>query len=322
MPLIPSNYKPPFLFRNGHFSTIYAGLVRKVNGVTQKRERLNLIDGDFLDIDWSQAKVPTNKVVVLLHGLEGDAQRHYITGSAKKLNHNGYDCCAVNFRGCSGEPNKLYRSYHSGATEDLIAVVNHIKTTKTYSQIYIMGFSLGGNLLLKYLGEGNQVPKELKAAVAISVPCNLKDACNQLLQSKNALYSARFKKNLLAKLRVKNKMFPAYISENEIKSIVTLKDFDNIYTGPAHGFKDADDYYNKCSCKQFLTAIVKPSLILNAKNDSFLGDDCYPYEEANINTNLYLETPEFGGHVGFWGRNNISYAEERALSFFEQFAKN
>lgn len=322
MPLISSNYKPPFLFRNGHFSTIYAGLVRRVNGVTQNRERLDLADGDFLDIDWSHAKVATNKVVILLHGLEGDAQRHYITGSAKKLNQNGYDCCAVNFRGCSGEPNKLYRSYHSGATEDLIAVIDHILTRKTYAQIYLMGFSLGGNLLLKYLGEENKLPTQLKAAVAISVPCNLKDACNQLLRSKNVLYSARFKKNLLAKLRLKKQFFPTQITEREIKSIVTLKDFDNIYTGPAHGFKDADDYYTKCSCNQFLTAIKIPSLIINAKNDSFLGNDCYPYKEAHKNNNIHLETPEFGGHVGFWGLNNSSYAEERAVDFFEQFDKN
>ncbi len=318
MPLVPSNYRPPFLFRNGHFSTIYSGMFRKVNGVVQKRERIDLSDGDFLDLDWSESVVPTKKVVILLHGLEGDAQRHYMTGSAKKLNQNGFDACAVNFRGCSGEPNRLYRSYHSGATEDLVAVINYILAIKEYEELYLMGYSLGGNLLLKYLGEGNLVPKAMKAAMAISVPCDLKDACDELLSSKNVLYSARFKKHLLAKLRTKRELYPERISEAAIKSIVTLKDFDDAYTAPAHGFKDAHDYYAKSSCKQFLPHIKVPCLILNAKDDSFLGENCYPYTEAETNTNLHLEVPEFGGHVGFWGRKNSSYAEVRAVEFFTQ----
>ena len=245
MPLVPSNYRPPFPFRNGHFSTIYSGVFRKVNGLTQKRERLELSDGDFLDLDWSESVLPTKKLVILLHGLEGDAQRHYMTGSAKRLNQNNYDACAVNFRGCSGEPNRLYRSYHSGATEDLIAVIGHILETKTYDSIYLKGYSLGGNLIMKYLGEGNKIPEEIRAAVAVSVPCDLRDACDQLLASKNVLYSARFKKHLLGKLRLKQKQFPERISEEKIKAIVTLKDFDDTYTAPAHGFKDAYDYYDK-----------------------------------------------------------------------------
>ena len=320
MPLVPSNYRPPFAFRNGHFSTIYAGIFRKVNGVVQRRERLDLPDGDFLDLDWSESLLPTKKLVILLHGLEGDAQRHYITGSAKGLNENTFDTCAVNFRGCSGETNRLYRSYHSGATEDLISVINHILSNKNYEEIYLMGFSLGGNLLLKYLGEGNEVSSYLKAAVAVSVPCDLKDACDELLKSKNVLYSKRFKKHLLAKLRIKQTQFPDKISESDIAKIVTLKDFDDVYTGPAHGFKDALDYYEKCSSKQFLPKISVPSLVINAKNDSFLGDRCYPYDEARQNPNLHLEIPEFGGHVGFWGKKNVSYAEQRAVEFFSSFS--
>ncbi|NND79839.1 MAG: alpha/beta hydrolase, partial [Maribacter sp.] len=126
MPLITSDYNPPFPFKNGHVATFFSGLVRKVDGVVQERERIRLTDGDFLDLDWSFSSKATNKVMILLHGLEGHAQRPYITGSAKLGNFNGYDACAVNFRGCSGEMNNLYRSYHSGATEDLEAVVSHI----------------------------------------------------------------------------------------------------------------------------------------------------------------------------------------------------
>lgn len=317
MPKVSSNYTPPLLFRNGHFATIYSGIVRSVNGVVQNRERIVLSDGDFLDLDWSRAQGPSKKLVVLLHGLEGDAQRPYITGSAKILNQNGYDACSVNYRGCSGEPNKMYRSYHSGATEDLIEVLDHICSTRQYSEIYLKGFSLGGNLLLKYLGEGNNVPKELKGAVAVSVPCNLHDSCKQLLSPKNILYAIRFKGNLLDKLKQKQQMFPDKISDANIKQIKTLKDFDDIYTSKAHGFKDALDYYKKSSSLQFLPNIKVPSLIINAKDDSFLGPECYPFKETDHNPDLFLETPKYGGHVGFWGKNNITYTEKRALSFFD-----
>ena len=317
MPQLNSDYTPPLLFKNGHFATIYSGIIRSVNCVVQKRERITLSDGDFLDLDWSDSVTPTQKLVILLHGLEGDAQRPYITGSAKILNQNGYDTCAVNYRGCSGEPNVKYRSYHSGATEDLIEVLNHILNTKNYSEIYLKGFSLGGNLLLKYLGEGNDVPKEIKGAVAVSVPCNLHDSCKQLLSIKNIMYAIKFKGNLLGKLRQKQHMFPDKISDNDIKSIKTLKDFDDIYTSRAHGFEDALDYYKKSSSLQFLPHIQVPSLIINAKDDSFLGPECYPIKETDRNNKLFLEMPSYGGHVGFWGKNNITYTEKRALAFFD-----
>ncbi|MGW9684353.1 YheT family hydrolase [Flagellimonas sp. 2504JD1-5] len=316
MPLISSNYHPPRFFRSGHLSTIYCGLFRRVNNLVQTRERIILSDHDFLDLDWSHSTTSTKKLVVLLHGLEGDAQRPYITGSAKLFNKNGFDACAVNLRGCSGEPNLLYRSYHSGATEDLKEVLHHILSTKDYSEIYLKGFSLGGNLALKYLGEDNATPKEIKAAVAVSVPCSLKDSCDQLLSNKNVLYARRFKKHLISKLKQKQPLFSHQISDSDIKAIKTLKDFDDIYTSRAHNFKDALDYYTKCSSLQFLPNITAPSLIINAKNDSFLGTDCYPVAEAEKNKKLLLEMPNYGGHVGFWGKNNISYSERRALEFF------
>ncbi len=316
MPLIPSNYSPPLFFKGGHLSTIYCGLFRRVNDLVQARERLTLSDGDFLDLDWSKSDTPTKRLVVLLHGLEGDAQRPYITGSAKLFNQNGFDACAVNYRGCSGEPNTLYRSYHSGVTEDLEEIINHILSTKKYSEVFLKGFSLGGNLLLKYLGEGNNIPKEIKGAVAISVPCSLKDSCDQLLSFENILYADRFKRHLIAKLRQKQLLFPDLISATDIKAVKTLKDFDDIYTSRAHNFKDALDYYAKCSSLQFLPNISIPSLIVNAENDSFLGQDCYPKAEAEKNKHLFLEIPKYGGHVGFWGKHSTTYTEQRALTFF------
>ncbi len=322
MPLVPDDYQPPFLFRNGHFSTIYHGLLRKVDGVVQQRERLELPDGDFLDLDWSESAAPTQKAVILLHGLEGNAQRPYITGSAKQLNSYGFDTCAVNFRGCSGEPNRKYKSYHSGATDDLVAVVNHILNTRMYKELYLKGYSLGGNVALKYLGEGNIIPEQVKGAIAVSVPCDLHDACIELLKPKNILYARRFKKHLIAKLKEKHHLFPERVSKAQIYSIVTLKDFDDVYTGPAHGFIDALDYYRECSSKQFLSNVNVPSLIINAKNDSFLGSNCYPFGEAEANEHVHLEVPDFGGHVGFWGKQNVTYAEQRAVKFFAALAQN
>ncbi|MEM9362890.1 MAG: alpha/beta fold hydrolase [Bacteroidota bacterium] len=319
MPLVDSSYNPPLFFKHGHASTIYAGLVRSVKNLKQQRERIHLTDGDFLDLDWSYSKDSKNRLVILLHGLEGDAHRHYITGSAKLLNSSGFDACSVNFRGCSGEPNHLYRSYHSGATEDLDEVIRHILGDKKYSSIYIKGFSLGGNLLLKYLGEREQHPEEIKAAVAVSVPCDLHSSCEQLLSSKNMLYAKRFKRNLLQKLRQKQERFPELVSNTDINSIITLKDFDDVYTSKAHNFKNALDYYSQCSCLQFLATIKVPSLIINAWNDSFLGETCYPIEEAQKNPYLHLEIPKYGGHVGFWGKNNITYTEKRALEFFNDY---
>lgn len=318
MPVIPSEYNPPLLFKNGHFSTMYSGLVRKVDGVVQERERINLPDGDFLDLDWSFSQMPTKKVLILLHGLEGNAQRPYITGSAKQANLNGMDVCAVNFRTCSGELNKLYRSYHSGASEDLHAVVLHLLDLNKYSHIYIKGFSLGGNMALKYLGEQNEHPNEIKGAIAVSVPCSLHSSLVQLLKPKNFLYAQRFKDHLKAKMRAKQKLFPSKISDADIANVKTLKDFDDIYTSRAHGFKDAMDYYEQCSSLQFLPNIKIPALIINAQNDSFLGEACYPFKEARTNNTLYLEVPKSGGHVGFHGKQNITYTEKRVIKFFNE----
>lgn len=319
MPLLPTTYNPPFPFKNGHIATIYAGIVRKVTDLEQHRERIPLPDGDFLDLDWSHAPVKTDKMAILLHGLEGNAQRPYITGSAKQFVSAGFDVCAVNHRSCSGETNRLFRSYHSGATEDLEAVVNHVLSTRAYPQIHIKGFSLGGNMALKYLGEGRKIPEQVKAVIAVSAPCSLHSSLVELLKPKNFLYARRFRRHLIEKLRAKQQLFPELISDADIKKVITLKDFDDIYTSKAHGFKDAIDYYTQCSSLQFLPDIQIPTLIINAVNDSFLGPECYPEKEAENNGNLYLEMPKYGGHVGFYAPKNLTYTEKRALKFLQEF---
>ena len=315
MPIVQSNYKPPFWAKTSFVSTVFSGLARKVNGIEQSRERITLPDSDFLDLDWSYAQKESDRVVILLHGLEGHAQRPYITGTSKLFNDNDIDACAVNFRGCSGEPNLLYRSYHSGATEDLDIVVKHILSKKKYKEIYIKGISLGANMALKYVGERSDVPDEIKAIIAISTPCDLKGSCDKLLSLKNKHYAIRFLGHLKEKLKPKLIQFPNNISVTDFNSIKTLIDFDHVYTSKAHGFKDAYDYYDKASCLQFLPNIKIPSLIINALNDSFLSPSCYPVKAAKHNPNLFLEMPKYGGHVGFIDKRNVYYNESRALEF-------
>lgn len=318
MPIIDATYQPPFWAKTSFVSTVFSGLARSVKGVNQTRERISLPDSDFIDLDWSYAQSPSKELIILLHGLEGHAQRPYITGTAKFFNDNGIDACAVNFRGCSGEPNALYRSYHSGATEDLEAVVNHILLKSKYEAIYIKGISLGANMILKYLGERDTVPKEIKAAIAISAPCDLKGSCDELHSLKNKHYAIRFLGHLKKKLAPKLQQFPEQLSISDFNSIKRLIDFDQVYTSRAHGFADAFDYYDKASCLQFLPNIKVPTLIINALNDSFLSASCYPVKVAKENPNLYLEMPKYGGHVGFIDKKNIYYNERRALVFIKE----
>ncbi|MCB0399342.1 MAG: alpha/beta fold hydrolase [Winogradskyella sp.] len=321
MPIVEPTYKPPFWAKKSFVSTVFSGLARTVNGVEQTRERIELNDGDFMDLDWSYANQPSHKVVILLHGLEGHAQRPYIIGTAKMFNQNGIDACAVNFRGCSGESNRLYRSYHSGATEDLKAVVDHVLSKGIYDEIYIKGISLGANMALKYVGEREDVPKELKAVIAVSSPCDLKGSCNEILSLKNRHYAIRFLDHLKQKLKPKLIQFPENLSIADYKSIKTLIDFDHVYTSKAHGFKDAFDYYEQSSSLQYLPNITVPTLIINALNDSFLSAECYPVKEAKLNTNLYLEMPKYGGHVGFIDKGNVYYNERRAFEFVNSINK-
>lgn len=315
MPLVSSSYQPPLLFRNGHIATIYSAKLRKAPKVAQNRFRIHTSDGDFMDIDYSRSTTPSNQAAILLHGLEGHAQRSYMQGQAHVLIHNGWDVFAVNYRGCSGETNRVYASYNAGKTDDLEAVVNHVLELDRYQSIALIGFSLGGNLLLKYLGERDTVPSEIRTAVAISTPVDLKASLQALEQWYNYVYRTSFLINLRKKYRLKMSNFPDKMHPSDLKKIRSLKAFDDIYTAPAHGFTDAYDYYKKNSSLQFLPNISIPILIINALNDSFLTENCYPFTLGETSKNIYLETPKFGGHVGFHKTDKRYYSEERALRF-------
>ncbi|MGA9325758.1 MAG: alpha/beta fold hydrolase [Salegentibacter sp.] len=315
MPLLKSTYNAPRLFRNAHLSTIYAATLRKVNFATQERERLELPDSDFLDLDWSFSERKSSRLLILMHGLAGSAQRPYMLGMSKIFTENGWDTAAMNFRSCSGELNRLFRSYNGGATEDLEAVVKHVLEKKKYKEIAIAGFSLGGNLLMKYLGENRELPAEIKAAVAVSTPCDLGASLEELNKSRNFIYSKRFEKNLKDELYQRQLAFPDQIEKQEIANCNSLLAIDELYTSKAHGYKSAQDYYEKCSCLQFLPNIRIPSLIINAENDSFLSANSYPVEIAEKSQHLHLEIPTHGGHVGFIRRNKSYYHEQRTLEF-------
>lgn len=320
MPIIQSTYRPPVLFKNYHISTVYASAFRKVPALDQSRERLELEDGDFLDLDWSYSTSGKSKnILILLHGLEGNAQRPYMVGMAQYYNRNGWDVAAINFRGCSGEINRLYRSYNAGASEDLIQVVSHILSKSRYNNLVLNGFSLGGNLMLKYLGEGNKLPFQLKAAVAISTPCDLHLSLKKLEEPRNRIYSGRFVKKLKTQLYNREAHFPSYLEKQKIASCKSLFAIDELYTSRAHGYKNALDYYEKSSSLQFIENITIPTLLINAKNDGFLSQNSSPKEIAKSNPNFHLEMPEYGGHVGFIQKKKQTYTEERSLEFTTSF---
>ncbi|MEM0992792.1 MAG: alpha/beta fold hydrolase [Bacteroidota bacterium] len=316
--IINSNYKAQFPFKYGHVNTIFPALFRRIRTFSYVRKRMELEDGDFMDLDWS--KVGSERLVLLVHGLEGSSDGNYIKGMIKAFNRHAWDGVALNFRGCSGEPNRLHTGYHMGASPDLKAVVDYINSFNQYQELVIIGFSLGGNVLLKYLGEEqDRVPAFLKKAIAFSVPCHIPSANIEIDKWQNRLYLARFLRSLNEKLKIKSQLFPDLVQLPKGRLPKNFKEFDDYYTGPVHGFKDAQDYWTRCSSTLFMPDIKIPTLLVNAKDDSFLSDACYPYEIAENHPYLYLEIPEHGGHVGFvdFEDRRQYWSELRALAFAE-----
>ena len=320
MPLVSqSEYRAPFLFSNRHVQTVYPTLFRKVPGVDYVRERIDMPDGDFVDLDWSS--VGSNRVGIVLHGLEGDSTRAYVAGMVKALNRRRWDAVVFNFRGCSGECNRRVRFYHSGDTEDLHAVVSHVLSKAKYSELAMIGFSIGGNMVLKYLGERERKAASLiSKAVALSVPCDLADGAREMDRWFNRLYLKRFLRMLCDKVRMKALIMPESMDGSGCGRLKNFKQFDDRYTAPIHGFASAEDYWEKASCKPCLPAIRTPTLLISAADDPFLPDSCYPVEEARANPKIFLEIPKKGGHVGFVAFNDGGeyWSESRALAFLEE----
>lgn len=321
MPLIEvCDYNPPLYLRNGHLQSIYPTLFRKVTGIRYRRERIETSDTDFLDLDWSE--VASDTLVIISHGLEGNSTRSYVLGMVRCLNQYGWDALAWNFRGCSGEMNRKPQFYHSGATYDLHDVVKHASTLNRYKQIYLVGFSMGGNITLKYLSDyASEIPEELKAAATFSVPCDLADSAFKITNSAGGIYMKRFMNLLKEKVRQKAKLYPGSLSLEGLEQMKSFHEFDNTYTAPLHGFKDAHDYWQKSSCKKCLITISRPALLVNALDDPFLTEMCFPFKEAQKQPLLFLETPSYGGHVGFmrFHDSGTYWSERRAVRFLKEF---
>lgn len=317
--IIESAFRHHPLIRGEHGQTVFSTLFRQTPNVPYKRERLELPDGDFVDIDWGpDAPGP---IVILLHGLEGSSGSFYMLGMTSSLAAMGWQALALNFRSCSGEMNRLPRFYHSGETGDLAFLVEHLQL-KSRRPMAAVGYSLGGNVLLRYLGEkGSKSP--FFAAAAVSVPYLLKEASRRIHQGMSVIYERRFLRLLEKKSQAKAKAFPEHGIDGRTR-FTTLYEFDNQVTAPIHGFKSAADYYKKCSSMFVLDAIQTPSLLVHAKDDPFMTESVIP-KPANLSKHLRLELSSQGGHVGFVGRGKglrpTYFLEQRIPEFLKQHAE-
>ena len=313
MPIIESRFRPPWYLRNPHIQTILPVLAGGGGGIEFCRERLELSDGDFLDLD--RINSGHRRLAILCSGLEGNSRDPGMLRLARSFAAGGWDVLAWNYRGCSGELNRLARSYHSGATEDLAAVIAHAGERP----IALVGCSIGGNLVLKYLGEAPP-PANILGAAAISAPVDLASTAKALDRVPgNRLYLRRLIASLRAKIRTKAAAMPGRVDLSGLNGLHGFEHFDDRYTAPIHGFLGAGDYWKKCSARQFLHAIHVPTLLLSAKDDPFLTPDSFPFSEAARNPLLTLETPEFGGHLGFLDASG-SWINRRVPGFLSSVA--
>jgi uncharacterized protein len=325
MPLASSDYAAPFGLSGGHAQTLFATMLRSVDFTYDRSERIDTPDGDFLDLEWVTPRdangpgtpAPVRRVAVLTHGLEGSAQRNYMRGMARALVRRGWDVLAWNLRGCSDELNRTVPTYHSGKTEDLEVVVQHA-LAHGYETAALVGFSLGGNMTLKYAGErGEALDDRIRRAVAISTPVDLESAARRISARSNWHYTQYFLRSLRETVYRKADRHPDAVDPSILHGVRSLTDFDDAFTAPLNGFRDAHDYYQQSSSKPLLGRLAIPTLLLNAANDPFLPASCYPRDAARQNPNLTLEIPTHGGHVGFvqFPGDGTYYAEARAAEF-------
>jgi len=314
VPIIDSKFRPAYGLSNGHVQTIIPALlpIRRPSGI--RRERFMLSDSDYLDLDWLMKGSP--RLAILSHGLEGSSEAVYIYRMMRHLSANGWDVLAWNFRGCSGELNLLPRSYHSGESADLREVIDH--AALQYKSVALIGFSLGGNITLKYLGEQTPHPS-VRVAIAVSAPVDLASSAQALdQQAGNRLYLRRFIRSLTTKIENKASKFPAEFDLQGLHHIKTFYEFDNRYTAPLHGFMDAEDYWAKASSLPLLANISVPALLLNCRNDPFLSPACFPQDGILNNLLFSVEYPDSGGHLGFIDKQlKLNWLPKRVLAFME-----
>lgn len=313
-----TNFNSSFPLVGGHLQTILPHLIRKPKNQLPVRQRIELQDSDFIDFDLYRAEQVGNSLAIISHGLEGSSTRPYVTGMTAELIKFGWDVVAWNMRGCSGELNKLLRFYHSGESKDLLELINYINSNFNYTNIVLIGFSVGGNITIKLLGEDHRnLPASVKGGFAISVPCDLASSAEVMASRSNRIYMKYFLKSLTKKIEDKSRMYPGQLDLTSLSQIKTFLEFDNLYTAPLHGFKCAAEYWERSSCLNYLDGISLPCLLVSSRNDPFLSDSCFPKDRAKNHTYFDFEELQQGGHVGFMSsvRSKTTYAEQRCIKF-------
>ncbi|SDC46975.1 hypothetical protein SAMN05216345_102423 [Cupriavidus sp. YR651] len=296
-------FHTPWWLRGGHAQTILAARFTRYRRVTFRRERWDTPDGDFIDLDWTTHPVaPGAPLVIMFHGLEGDSRSHYAQTLMHALRERGWQGVIPHFRGCSGELNRAPRFYHSGDSAEIRWVLERLRTqvhaTEPDRHMLAVGISLGGNALLRYLGEEGRGAGFLSAAAAISAPVDLAAGGAALSSGFNLIYTRMFLQTLKRKSLAKLDQFPNLFDRATMLASRDLYAFDNVVTAPLHGFRDTDDYWARAASKPILGEIRIPTLVLNARNDPFLPEHHLP-GPADVSTDVLLEQPEHGGHVGF-----------------------
>jgi uncharacterized protein len=323
----PGPYRAPRWLPTGHAQTIYAAVLVRRARVAYRRERWETPDGDFIDLDWIEDSSLVTRhsspgadapLVALFHGLEGSSRSHYSLALMAALRERGMRGVAVHFRGCSGEPNRLPRAYHSGDAQEIDWILRRLRAQNTAAPLYAVGISLGGNALLKWLGEsGNAALRVVDAAVAVSAPLDLMAAGDALGQGFNLVYARHFLDTLRAKSLAKLERFPGLYDAGAVRASRTLREFDDLVTAPLHGFKSTDDYWTRASSKPGLKNIRVPTLVINARNDPFLPAAALP-GPGDVSAAVTLEQPGEGGHVGFVSGafpGDIGWLPRRLLEF-------
>jgi hypothetical protein len=316
----PLPYRAPAWLPGGDLQTIYTSLFISVPRVDYRRERLELADGDFLDFDWVDGQ-PGQPVVVLFHGLEGNSGSFYARDLMHAVQQRGWTGVVAHFRGCSGEDNRLPRAYFAGDSADIETMLRHVKSRHPDAPLYAVGVSLGGNALLKWLGEnGPRAAALVERAAAVSAPLDLTAAGNALDGGFNRnVYTARFLATLKAKALRKAEKFPGLLDAEAVAAATTFREFDTLVTAKLHGFIDADDYWRRVSAKPLLKSIAVPTLVINAKNDPFLPAWALPGPD-DVSAAVVLEQPDGGGHVAFPSGpfpGNADWLPQRVLSHFD-----
>ncbi len=319
MPIIESTTYPgpPRSQWNGHLQTIFPSVFRRFDPIPWRRERIDTPDDDFLDLDWCQHG--NKKLAILTHGLEGHSRTPYILGMTQTLQQRNWDILAWNCRSCSGEMNRQFRLYHHGEIEDIATVIRYALELG-YQEISLLGFSMGGNITLKYLGvHGDAVPKEIKRAVAMSSPCDLKAGVEILQARENWLYRWRFYYLLRRKVLQKAQQYPDKIDAGKLRQVRTWEDFDQLFSATIAGCDSAEAFYQQASSRNFISGIKRPTLILNAANDPILTERCSPKDLCSQLDHVFLEVTPQGGHLGFsLPGSKESWGEHRAASWIEQ----